>query len=324
MKRLVRGRNDWLKAAALSFLVVAAGCKEPDGAQHLPPAIGSGAPPLPAPPANIVSLNGGAANAAQDLVASGTTRARKEAELSAKVGGTLQTVTVNEGDRVKKGQVLFTVDSAGAAIELKQAQARVASARVVLSGAELEYNRTRELAGENAVSAAALDNAKLALEQARAGLQQAEASVSAAQKSAGDTVVRSPIDGVVAKKLKQVGESVSANGSPVLLVQDLGAIEVRVQLPETELRRVRAGAPMSVKIRAMGKNYASKIDRINPSVDDATRTIEVVGMLDNASGEIKAGLLVEVTFPEASPNTTPPSQASAAASDSPPAQVRKP
>lgn len=281
----------WVANAVVAF----AGCRAKDGAKDLPSPEGSSPPPVP----SLAASAGGAADAgpAVVLVASGTTRALKQAELSASAAGTLQSIEVGEGDAVKKGQVLFRVDAADAGIAIQRAQADLSSAKVTLAGAELEYRRTKQLAADGSVAPATLDNAKLSYDKAQAGVDQAQVALSAAQKSAADTVVKSPIDGVVAQKLKEAGESVTANGPPILVVQDISKLEIRVELPETELARVRPGDPLRVTIRAASKSFDLTVERINPSVDHLTRTIEVVALLDNESGAIKAGLLVEAEFP---------------------------
>jgi RND family efflux transporter MFP subunit len=288
----------FLPGAALAALLMAsAGCSKKSGAEALPKPMASELPVATAT-ASSAPTDAGALGG---LVATGTTLAIKQAELSAKVSGALTSVKVAEGDRVKKGQLLFVVDTSTAAMQVKQAKAQLSAAKVSLSGADLEYKRTRELARMGAVSSAALDQSKLAYDQAKVGVEQAEAAVSSARKAAADGAVRSPLTGVVAKKLKETGESVSANAAPVVVVQDISTLEVRVNLPESALATVRPGSAMSVEIRALGKTFATKVDRINPSADRATRTIEVVGLIANPEGLLKSGLLAEVRFSEVSP-----------------------
>lgn len=291
------------------FALAAAGCKKSNAAEHLPPARGATAPALPAMPQLDARE---AATTSGVLTVTGSTYAIREATLGPKASGTLAKVYVGEGDRVKKGQVLFVLDGSGAHLMVQQAEAALASANVVLARAQMDHDRTKQLFDRAAIAPAMYDQAKLGLDQAKAGVKQAEVGVATARKMAGDNVVTSPIAGVVTAKLKNAGEMVTMMPpTPVLVVQDLSTIEVRARLPESALTRVRTGDPMRVRFPSLDQTREIIVGRVNPSIHPMMRTGEVIGTLPNEAGELKSGMLVEVTFPNTLPKPETPSTGSA-------------
>lgn len=286
-----------LSIALLSALAVV-GCTRSD-ASGLPPPTGSGAPAAPVLPKveAVPSADPGAE--AAGLVATGTTHPLHEAELAAKAAGPLAAVMVEEGDRVKKGQPLFRVDVSGAGLQAEQAKVQLAGAEVSFRAAEIELQRTKELAGRGSVSPVVLEQSQLGHDRAKVGVDQAKVALQSARKMVADAVVTSPIAGVIVKKHKSVGESVMPGGGAVVVVHDLASVEVRVRVPERAIGRVKAGDPAEVNFPALGSKRSAVIDRVGSSVEASSRSVELVVVLPNQDGVLKAGMLVEVTLPAA-------------------------
>ncbi len=279
-------------------LVITA-CKRSQGGDEFPPPSGPGAAPLPSLP-TMASSSPASQKDMGELRATGATHALHQAELGPKGSGVLAAVSVEEGQRVKKGQVLFRLDATNASLGVKQAEAGLAQARVGLTQAELEYNRTKPLADQGTISPAVWDQVRLGSDRAKVGVQQAEAAVASARAYAGDATVTAPFAGIVARKLKTTGETVSMMPPTVVIVlQDISKIEIRVKLAESVITRIAAGQPMRVTFPSLNLTRDIPIDRINPSVDPLNRTVEVVGTLVNGDSALKAGMLVDVSFPSA-------------------------
>jgi RND family efflux transporter MFP subunit len=294
---------------------LALGCKRSEATNALPPAEGPGAPAVPAPPKLDATEDESTAVKAGVLRATGSTQALKQAELGPKLSGVLAAVLVEEGARVKKGQPLFRLDGTNSYLAVKQAEAALAQAKVSLSRAELEYNRMKPLVDQGAVSPANWDTVRIGQDQARVGVQQAEAALASARAYAYDTTVVAPFAGVIASKRKNAGETVTMMPpTTVIVLQDISKIEIRVKLAETALTRIKAGEPMTVRFDSLGIEKTVPIDRLNPSIDPLNRTVEVIGVIDNADRTLKAGMLVDVAFPTTSARTanTAPSSAPAA------------
>lgn len=285
-----------------ALLVSATGCKHHEVGQGLPPAAGSGvAPPKIPKLADLGPVDdpdgGRAGKGAGHFSGTGTLRARHEAELGPKVTGVITAINVDEGDKVKKGEVLFRTDSSQAASAVSQAKAGLASAHVALDSAKLDYNRTEQLYKTGAVAPATYDQAKSRYDGAAAAVDQAKAALSAAQQALADTVVRSPIDGVVTAKLKNVGEVATLMPpTTVLVVQDIVHLELRARLPERALGHLEPGDSIQVSLPALGVKRRVAVTRVNPAVDPRSRTIEVIANLDNKDKKLKPGMLAEVSF----------------------------
>lgn len=290
---------------AISLPVVLAGCKHAEDPNALPPPQGSNAPPLPSAP-KVDGADAESAVGERLLRATGSTQALKQAELGPKASGVLASVLVEEGQKVKKGQPLFRLDATNPALQVKQAEAALAMAHVQVTRTELEYNRMKPLLDQGAISQANWDAVRIAYDQAKVGVQQAQAAVASARAYAADTLVVAPFAGVIASKKKQAGETVTMMPpTTVIVLQDLSKIEVRVKVAETALTRIKASDPMQVRFTSLNLDKAVPVDRINPSVDPMSRTVEVIGVLPNADGALKAGMLVEVTFPTTESRATP-------------------
>jgi membrane fusion protein (multidrug efflux system) len=301
--------------AAAALVVAAPGCKRED--TGLPPAAGSGVPAPDVPRvAPAASAEAGSTPASNSLVATGTTHPLHEAALAAKASGPLAAVLVDEGDRVKKGQQLFRVDISGAALQAQQAKVQLDGAEVNLKAADVELRRMKGLSGQGAVAQAALEQTQLTYDRAVVTVEQAKVSLASARTVASDSVVASPIAGIVTKKNRSVGESVSPGGDAVIVVHDLSSVEVRVRFPELTVGRVKAGDPVDVTFPSAGVKKRAKVDRVGSSVDAATRSIELVIVVPNPDDALKAGMMVEVDVSAAAPPALPAPPAPASATPS--------
>lgn len=281
----------------LALAPIAASCKKEEA--QLPPASGPEAPPLPKLP-KIASKERPGNVSPTEGKTTGTTYARQEAQLGPNVGGIMIELSVNEGDRVKKGDVLFRQDSRDAQLQVAQAKNSLAVAEVGLRALETEYKRGEALLKDNAMNRAQwdqlqsrYDGAKVMVDQAKVGLQMAE-------KFAADSVVRAPFAGVVAQKLKNQGEMLTTMPpSVVLVLQDQSTLELRFRLPESSLARVKAGDKVVARFVSIAQDKDATILRIQPTIDPRTRTIEVIAEIPNPDLALRPGMLAEVELHEA-------------------------
>jgi RND family efflux transporter MFP subunit len=285
-----------LLAAAL-----AGGCgKSKDGAASMPPASGEGAPPRAALPVLTPAGNNTPA-APTTRTTTGTTFPRASAQVAPNMSGVLSVVAVEEGDRVKKGDLLFRLRSEDFELRVQQAKAGLKSAEVGLAAIKVEYERTQRLFEKNAINQATWDQVQAQYQGAQVGVEAARVNVALAQKARADATVRSPISGVVTAKLKSAGEMVTMMPpSVVVVVEDHSLLELRFRLPETSLAAVQVGDVLQAQFTAAGFNREVKVTRISPNVDPMTRTIEVIAELPNPDGLLKAGMLAELTIGRAS------------------------
>ncbi len=306
----------WLALAA--FLL--SGCQQKGAGENaLPSPTGSELPPPDVPTvASAAATNGassGTESADGSYHATGTLQAREKAELAPKSSGVITKITVDEGDRVKKGQLLFRVDAQQAVLSVAQARAGVEAAQVALSSAELDLKRTKELFDHGTVAPAIYDQAKTQYDTAKVNLRQAQVAVSQAQRLAGDTAVLAPFSGVVTQKLMSEGEMATTTPpSVVLIIQDIDTVELRSRIPERALRDLAPHQEIEVVLPSIDQRRRVPITRINPTVDPRTRTVEVVAEIPNQDGALMPGMLAEVTFGTPSPETRAGAAPSASAS----------
>ncbi len=303
-----------LAIGASLLLVTLAGCRGENGRQELPPASGSGALPPVVIPAVASAAAAEESSTVNQLVVTGTATPVKEAKVGPKSTGVVAAMQVEEGDTVKKGQLLFRLSAANQALAVNQAQAALASAMVGQTTVKTDLDRIKALHERGSVAPATYDQVKAQYEAAQAGVEQARAAVASARQATADTAVLSPISGVVSKRLASVGDTVSMMPpTVVLIIQDISKLEVRGRVPETMLAKLKPGSPIRVRFPAVKQERTVNIERISPSVDPMTRTIEVVALIPNEDRSLKAGMLVELDFSEAvDAGTAPVPSASAA------------
>ncbi len=216
------------------------------------------------------------------LVAPGT------AVLKAKAGGTLVTLAVAEGARVKAGQVLGQIDLADVNSRVAERNANVAAARATLAQAERTQAQNERLAAQQFISSAALDASRATLETTRAQLNAAIASADMARVSLRDATLVAPIAGIVAKRHVLPGEKVSPE-QEVLTLVDLARLELAGNVGTHEVSRLAPGLAVAVRVEGMDEAVSGRIARIAPAAAAGTRSIGVTIELPNPQERLRAG-----------------------------------
>jgi RND family efflux transporter MFP subunit len=300
----VKRQREIIEIILVCMLIsVGMGCQKSKAKESLPPPTGLGAAPLPDFPA-IKSAEQEQAEAASDqLVVTGTVLPIAEAKVGAKTTGVIAAMRVEEGDRVKSGQVLFKLDADNQVLAMDQAEAALDSAMVAQNTARTEFQRARALRERGSISPALYDQTKAQLDGAAAAVKLARVAAKRAKQAVIDTTIRAPINGVVSRRMADVGDTVTlVPPTVVLIIQDISELEIRGRAPETMLAKLKPGSAVKVRFPSIGVEKTIAITRINPSVDPMTRTIEVVARLQNEEQSLKAGMLVELDFGEQSDN----------------------
>ncbi len=160
----------------------------------------------------------------------------QDISIRARVEGFLEGIHFNEGRRVTKGQLLYTIDPLPFQAKAASQMSGVAEAKTMLAKAESDLNRIRPLAENNAVSQSDLDAALAEFEAAQAGVDAAEANLESAQIELGYTKIKSPIDGIIGKTQAKVGDFVGRSPNPVVLnaVSNIDKVLVEFFLSEAE------------------------------------------------------------------------------------------
>ena len=236
----------------------------------------------------------------------------QDVEIRPKVSGFITNVLVSEGDFVKKGQLLFELDSIQYKAAVETAKAAVLVAEASIATAELNVETRTELFEKNIISEYELQTAKNTLASAKASLAQAQAQLLNALDNLSYTQVESPSDGVVGKIPYKVGSLVSSSiATPLTTVSDIANILVNFSMTEKQLLEfTREGGTMQEIINSFppvqlvladGSLYkeSGKVKTISGVIDPATHTVRMQALFPNTRNVLRSGgtgnLLLPVT-----------------------------
>ena len=196
--------------------------------------------------------------------------------LRPEIDGRIDRLLFSEGQPVKKGALLMTLDSA-------DQRARVAAAQADLKLAESRYKRSEELVAQNFISKQALDEARANLDILHARLRQEQVALD-------KTMLRAPFAALVGLRQVSPGAYVS-KGDDIVRLDALGNLKLEVPVPETYLTLVRIGLPITLTIDALpGQSFSGKVHAIDPVVDPVSRNVRVRARIANPKGQLKPGM----------------------------------
>jgi membrane fusion protein (multidrug efflux system) len=219
---------------------------------------------------------------------SGPLVAPRTAVVRAKAQGTLLSLNVGEGSRVKQGQVLGEIDLADLQSRVADRSASVEVAQTSLAEAERQHAANVGLAAQNFIAATALQTSQAKLDSARAQLKSAQAQLASTRVGLKEAGLIAPISGVVAKRHVVPGEKVS-NEQQVLTIVDLATLELAGTVGTHEVSRLAPGMPVQVRIEGQSADVTGQLARIAPAAEAGTRSIGVTIALANPKETFRAG-----------------------------------
>ncbi len=241
---------------------------------------GSGAPQAGGAPVPVVVEPVRSERLAFEIEALGTARANESVDVTAKVANQVTAIRFQEGQRVRRGEVLVELDGA-------QARADLAVAEAALAESRSQYQRSRELYSTRVLSDSQI-------EQIEATFKANEARVAAARSRVGDTVVRAPFDGRVGLRRVSVGSLISP-GTVITTLDDTGTIKLDFTVSETSLAAVRPGLDITARSVAYpDAHFDGRVASVDSRVDPATRSVTVRALLPNPEGLLKPGMFLTV------------------------------
>lgn len=241
---------------------------------------------------------------------SGPLVAPETAVVRAKTGGTLLSLDVAEGQRVRAGQPLGRLDLSELGTRIAERQAMVESARARLAQAERTHASNQGLAAQQFISPVALDHSRAALDTARAELAAVQAALDTTRVTLRDAQLVAPITGIVAKRQAVPGERLQPE-QPLLTLVDLRRLELAGAVGTHEVSRLAAGMPVQVRVEGSDQPVQGRIARIAPAAEPGTRSIGVTIELANGDERLRAGqyALARVTLEDRDERLTLPSSA---------------
>jgi len=228
----------------------------------------------------------------------GRFEAVQSVEVRPRVTGYLQRVHFSDGDYVRKGEPLFTIDARPAEAALAQARAQLARSEAVLANARTELTRSQTLAASQAASQEEVEQRQAAVRAGVAEVNAGRAAVRAQELEVGFTTVRSPISGRISERLVDVGNSVSADDTVLTRIVSIDPIHFTFEGSEALLLKyqrqnsARAGSPVRVRLQDEdGYVHAGRIDFIDPIINPGAGTVRGRAVLPNGDGFLKPGMV---------------------------------
>lgn len=239
-------------------------------------------------------------------------RGLQSVEIRPQVSGTITEIRINDGDKVRKGQVLFVIDQVPYKAALETAKANVQTAKAKLQTARLNYDSKQELYKRNVVSEFDLKTAELACSEAEAALSLAEAQELNARNDLSYTEVKSPVDGVASMIPYRVGALVNSSiTEPLVSVSDGSSVYAYFSMTESQildmideygtLEKAIENMPEVELKMSNGKIYGQKgrIDAISGTVEQSTGAVSLRAVFRNEAGFLRDGGSGSVIVPVA-------------------------
>ena len=225
---------------------------------------------------------------------SGTvTSPREPVGVSFLVSGKVSRVIPREGDYVKKGQLLATIDPTDYNLGLEAAAAQLGQAKVGLNRSKDEYARMKFLYEARSLAGNDFEKYRAAYLGDKQRVAQAVAQEKLARKHLSDATLYAPSSGFISRRAIEPGQTASA-GTPVLEIVELDPVEINVGAPETDIALVRVGQKAEVSIPALpGRSFEGRVCVINVSADPQTRTYMTRITVPNPARLLRAGMVAE-------------------------------
>lgn len=215
------------------------------------------------------------------LQAVGSTSARNSVDIASEVDGRVIALNFTEGQEVKKGQVLVTLDQRQAQADLKVAQARLADAQA-------KYDRASRLQSSRSISDAEVDELQASLAVARANLESARTRLE-------NLEIAAPFDGVVGLRDVSVGAYINA-GDMITTLDSIDQMQVRFDVPQRFISQLRLGQEVEVSAGLRGTDrFSGEITELDSRVDPLSRTLTVQSRIDNPERRLRPGQFLDVS-----------------------------
>jgi membrane fusion protein (multidrug efflux system) len=245
------------------------------------------------------------------LAVSGTLQPVRQAVVKAKVAGDVRQIAVREGEAVRAGQVVASIDTADLESRLVDRIGAMESARAQLALAEKTRGMNVRLLNDKFISQNAFDSAESSFNVAQGNVKSAEAQVQLARNALKDAQAIAPLSGIVAKRHVQPGEKVAME-APLVTIVDLGDLEVQALVPAVDIPELTIGMPVELTVDGFGeRRFTGRVERINPATEPGTRAILVYVKLPNSDATLRAGMFTtgRITLAASAPAPTLPTAA---------------
>jgi RND family efflux transporter MFP subunit len=280
----------------LSFLC----CKPPEQEEPQEESFGA---------ARVTVIEVSAQRISEKLVFTGIIEAWQSINVTPEIGGRIAKIYIEEGERVRKGQLLAELDTRAARLQMEQAEAAVAVAQANYNDAEKNMERMERLIKENAVSEQQYEKIKLTFESAEAQLNQAKAALNLSMYNLDVSIMEAPFSGVVASKNAEVGDVINpmmggfSPNSGVVTLMDFSRVKIEVDVSHQDVVRIEKGQSAFMAVSAFpGQLFPGRVSVVNVTADPTTKKFHVEVAADNPDFLLRPNtfgeILIEVSSHE--------------------------
>ena len=233
--------------------------------------------------------------AAETITLSGSVISDNQKMITSRFMGFVTEVYVSEGDFVKKGQLLYTIDSREIDSAKRQAELSLQMYQNQLNNVKLNLERYRRLFSKDMVSKYEVENLELALKNMQNMVEIAKARLEEVMNQYRYLRIEAPNDGVIVAKNVKVGE-MAMPGMPAMVLADLNDLKIEVEIAENDMKSISVGKRVLVRIPALGLKKIGKIHAVIPNSNPMTHTFKVKVSFDNGLKRVYPGMYATVTI----------------------------
>ncbi|HSN21378.1 MAG TPA: efflux RND transporter periplasmic adaptor subunit [Usitatibacter sp.] len=269
----------------LALAAALAGCKGPSAAQ---PGV---APPLLVGPEDLHTVRNNSLSSGPAIT--GSIQPERRADLRAEVPAVVMAVLKENGDAVRKGELLVRLDDTAIRDALASAEAARRAAEQAYEQAQRQYERMATLRKSGMASAQQVEDAEIRRNNAQSDMEAARSRVVSARQQMQRTEVRAPFDGIVSERKVSAGDTAQV-GKELLKVIDPNSMRFEALIAADHVGEVRPGQSVRFRVNGYGEQeFAGRVRRVNPAANPTTRQVEVLVDLVGERQPKLAGLYAE-------------------------------
>ncbi|WP_040252752.1 efflux RND transporter periplasmic adaptor subunit [Psychroserpens mesophilus] len=248
-------------------------------------------------PAIAVTVNQVKANNNSPFLSvSGKIQSTNSADLSTRMMGYVDKVHVNVGDKVKKGQLLVSINNADLQAKRAQVNAAITEATAAFNNAQKDYNRFKNLFADNSASQKELDDITANFEMAKARLEAAKQMKNEVNAQFAYSNITAPFSGVITGKNVEEGNMANP-GVPLIYMETPGEFEVMAMVPETEISSIQTGTNVAVLVKSIDQTLKGTVSEVSTSAKQTGGQYLVKINLEETKANILSGMFTTVQFP---------------------------
>jgi RND family efflux transporter MFP subunit len=227
----------------------------------------------------------------------GNVEARTESPVTAEVAGFVVELIAHEGDAIKSGGPLARLRTRNLELQKQSTEGQLKEAQALLRRAERDLDRAKRLREQDLLPEEELDSTEATKMASEGRIQQIEANLERIELDIKRCTILAPFDGVVVREYIDVGAWIDT-GSPVVEMVSMGALEVRVDVPQSYFQQVQIGAPVEVSLTSDRPiQIMGQVTAIIPRAEVRSRVFPIKVAINNEAKRLATGMLVQVSVP---------------------------